>query len=103
MKELREQRGFTCEQLAEAAGLNRRGVIAMERGERSGNVRSYSAYQRPSGFQRETSSQFSTRSLFRRGCPFARPDADCAPALVLCTALMYHDRKGSGNELSGTR
>lgn len=41
MKELREARGFTYEQLAEASGLSRRGVIAMERGERSGNVRSW--------------------------------------------------------------
>jgi transcriptional regulator with XRE-family HTH domain len=41
LKSLREARGLTYEQLAERAGLSRRGVISMERGERTGNVRSW--------------------------------------------------------------
>jgi putative transcriptional regulator len=41
MRTLREQRGITYEELAEASGLSRRGVISLERGERSGNVRSW--------------------------------------------------------------
>lgn len=41
MQELREERGLTFEQLAEASGLSRRGVISLERGERNGNVTSW--------------------------------------------------------------
>ncbi|GHF22494.1 helix-turn-helix domain-containing protein [Pseudolysinimonas yzui] len=41
LKALREDRGLTYEELAEATGLSRRGVISLERGERSGNVRSW--------------------------------------------------------------
>ncbi len=41
LKILREDRGLTYEQLAERAGLSRRGVISMERGERTGNIRSW--------------------------------------------------------------
>ena len=41
MQALREERGLTYEQLAEATGLSRRGVISLERGERNGNVRSW--------------------------------------------------------------
>jgi len=41
MRELREARGLTYEELAEATGLSRRGVISLERGERNGNVRSW--------------------------------------------------------------
>ncbi|MEN2742503.1 helix-turn-helix transcriptional regulator [Microbacterium sp. X-17] len=41
MAELRRQRGLTYEQLAEASGLSRRGVIALERGERAGEMRSW--------------------------------------------------------------
>ncbi len=38
MKALRSERGLTFEQLAEASGLSRRGVIALETGERGGTV-----------------------------------------------------------------
>ncbi|MEZ3156674.1 helix-turn-helix transcriptional regulator [Microbacterium sp. BWR-S6Y] len=38
LKELRADRGLTYEQLAEASGLSRRGVIALETGERGGTV-----------------------------------------------------------------
>lgn len=38
MKRLRADRGLTYEQLAEASGLSRRGVIALETGERGGTV-----------------------------------------------------------------
>lgn len=41
MRTLREAKGLTYEQLAEATGLSRRGVISLERGERNGNVRSW--------------------------------------------------------------
>jgi transcriptional regulator with XRE-family HTH domain len=41
MQQLREVRGLTYEELAEAAGLSRRGVISLERGERNGNVGSW--------------------------------------------------------------
>lgn len=41
LAELRAERGMTFEELAEASGLSRRGVIGMERGERTGNVRSW--------------------------------------------------------------
>jgi len=41
LKQLRSDRGLTYEQLAEASGLSRRGVIALEQGERSGNLRSW--------------------------------------------------------------
>jgi putative transcriptional regulator len=41
MQALREESGLTYEQLAEATGLSRRGVIALERGERNGNVGSW--------------------------------------------------------------
>ena len=41
LKELRAEHGVTYEQLAEASGLSRRGVIALEQGERSGNLRSW--------------------------------------------------------------
>lgn len=38
---LRHQQGLTYEELAEASGLSRRGVIALERGERAGEMRSW--------------------------------------------------------------
>lgn len=38
MKRLRAAQGLTYEQLAELSGLSRRGVIALERGERVGGV-----------------------------------------------------------------
>lgn len=38
MKLLRAEQGLTYEQLAEASGLSRRGVIALETGERGGTV-----------------------------------------------------------------
>ncbi|HBS09591.1 MAG TPA: XRE family transcriptional regulator [Microbacterium sp.] len=38
MKRLRAERGLTYEQLAEASGLSRRGVISLERAERMGTV-----------------------------------------------------------------
>nr|WP_274604668.1 helix-turn-helix transcriptional regulator [Microbacterium sp. CFBP 8794] len=38
MKQLRAEQGLTYEQLAEASGLSRRGVIALETGERGGTV-----------------------------------------------------------------
>jgi putative transcriptional regulator len=41
MRDLREERGLTFEELAEASGLSRRGVISLERGERNGNVSSW--------------------------------------------------------------
>ncbi|MCU1526012.1 MAG: Transcriptional regulator [Microbacteriaceae bacterium] len=41
MQALRKASGLTYEQLAEATGLSRRGVIALERGERNGNVGSW--------------------------------------------------------------
>jgi transcriptional regulator with XRE-family HTH domain len=41
MADLRAERGLTYEQLAERSGLSRRGVIALERGERVGEVRTW--------------------------------------------------------------
>ncbi len=41
MADLRAERGMTYEQLAERSGLSRRGVIALERGERVGEVRTW--------------------------------------------------------------
>jgi transcriptional regulator with XRE-family HTH domain len=38
LEELRDARGLTYEELAEASGLSRRGIISLERGERHGNV-----------------------------------------------------------------
>lgn len=38
MKKLRADKGLTYEELAEASGLSRRGVIALETGERVGTV-----------------------------------------------------------------
>ena len=49
LKALRESKGWTYEQLAEHSGLSRRGVIAMERGERNGNVSSWFRVSRALG------------------------------------------------------
>ena len=41
MRELRAERGLTYEQLAERAGLSRRGVIELEQGRSSGTLRGW--------------------------------------------------------------
>lgn len=55
MKELRADRGLTYEQLAEASGLSRRGVIALETGERGGAVTTWYKVARALG---ATSAEF---------------------------------------------
>lgn len=49
MKELRAEQGLTYEQLAEASGLSRRGVIALETGERGGTVATWFKVSRALG------------------------------------------------------
>jgi len=41
MGELRRERGLTFEQLAEATGMSRRGVISLEQGHSRGTLRSW--------------------------------------------------------------
>lgn len=41
MRELRAERGLTYDEVAERSGLARRTVVAMERGTRNGNIRSW--------------------------------------------------------------